>query len=90
MDRAELKRPTLAQLIDLRRVQLGFTNAQVAERAGITAARLSEIKRQQWAGRDVLLRLAEALEVPLDYFFAGAVQISSRTDPGDQTAGGTR
>lgn len=48
------------RLAELRRAR-GFTQAQVAERMGVTKGRVSQIERGKISGQDVLARYAVAL-----------------------------
>jgi DNA-binding XRE family transcriptional regulator len=48
------------RLAELRRAR-GFTQAQIAERMGVTKGRVSQIERGQISGQDVLARYAAAL-----------------------------
>ena len=49
-----------ARLAELRRAR-GFTQAQIAERMGVTKGRVSQIERGRVSGQDVLARYADAL-----------------------------
>jgi DNA-binding XRE family transcriptional regulator len=48
------------RLAELRRAR-GFTQAQIAERMGVTKGRVSQIERGRISGQDVLARYAAAL-----------------------------
>jgi transcriptional regulator with XRE-family HTH domain len=55
----------LGRKIESRRLELGLTNSQVAQRMGFTVARLSALKRQEATGLSgaVLKRLSDVLEM---------------------------
>jgi DNA-binding XRE family transcriptional regulator len=48
------------RLAEVRRAR-GFTQAQIAERTGVTKGRVSQIERGKVSGQDVLARYAAAL-----------------------------
>lgn len=62
---AEAKQELLAQVVGQRLAQLrrarGFTQAQVAERMGVTKGRVSQIEQGKVSGQEVLARYAAAL-----------------------------
>jgi DNA-binding XRE family transcriptional regulator len=58
---AELLAQVVGQrLAEVRRTR-GFTQAQIAERMGVTKGRVSQIERGRISGQDVLARYAAAL-----------------------------
>jgi DNA-binding XRE family transcriptional regulator len=58
---AELLAQVVGQrLAEVRRAR-GFTQAQIAERMGVTKGRVSQIERGRISGQDVLARYAAAL-----------------------------
>ncbi|MDQ1295264.1 MAG: hypothetical protein QG608_3149 [Actinomycetota bacterium] len=62
---AEVRQELLAQVVGRRLAQLrrarGFTQAQVAERMGVTKGRVSQIEQGKVSGQEVLARYAAAL-----------------------------
>ena len=63
----------------IRRESLGLSQAQLAEKAEMTLARIIEIETGQWHMRyaDMIL-LAAALDTDLDYFTEGALVIAKK------------
>jgi transcriptional regulator with XRE-family HTH domain len=66
-------RETLGQRVQLRRLQLHLTTTGLAERARVSLVIVQEIEQGiiTWPAPNVLLQLAEALEVSPDWLRTG-------------------
>lgn len=73
---------TLGERIALLREERGWTQKQLAERAGVSVAFLSEIENDKRnPSTEVLLRISEALGASLDYLVTGRTDVAPMRRP---------
>jgi transcriptional regulator with XRE-family HTH domain len=68
---AEVELDTLAERLRAARRRRGWTQAELAERVGVTQAQVSHWETIRVPGRDLLAAVAEALNVSLDHLLLG-------------------
>lgn len=73
---------TMGKRVAYCRERHGWTQKELAERAGLSVTFLSEIENDRRSmGSDVLLRIAEALGVSVDYLLKGEVEPARPREP---------
>jgi transcriptional regulator with XRE-family HTH domain len=77
---------TVGERLRTRRGDLGWTQDELASRAGISKGYLSDLENNKRSvGADTLLELSEALSVSLDYLMKGETA-SAKPEPESATA----
>lgn len=74
--------PTVGERIKARRAELGWTQDQLAEKAGISKSFVSDLETgKRSIGADTLLDVGRAMNVSLDFLMTGKESGERKADP---------
>jgi transcriptional regulator with XRE-family HTH domain len=74
--------PTVGERIKARRAELGWTQDQLAEKAGISKSFVSDLETgKRSIGADTLLDVGRAMNVSLDFLMTGKQSGEQQADP---------